>query len=341
MRQTSHAPTGASPADYTALDLSPNALTDIYYHMSLARALDERMVILHRQGKVAFLVSCQGHEAAQVGSALAVNKGADFVVPYYRDTALVLALGMTPRDIMLGLFARAADPCSGGRQMPMHWSSRDLKIISGSSPVATHIIHAVGIAYASRLRREKAAAITFFGDGATSEGDFHEGLNFAGVHKLPVVFVCENNGYAISTPQRKQMAIKDVADRAAGYGFPGVVVDGMDVLAVFATVKEAMERARGGGGPTLVEAKTYRFLPHSSDDDDRSYRSREEVAEWRRRDPVECFRAFLSQKGLMTAQREAEVKERVAREVDEAQAFAEASPLPTPDTLLRHVYSEG
>jgi len=339
MRQTSHAP--ASTADYTTLGLTPDALADIYYHMSLARALDERMVILHRQGKVVFLVSCQGHEAAQVGSALAVKKGADFVVPYYRDTALVLALGMTPRDVMLGLFARAADPCSGGRQMPMHWSSRDLKIVTGSSPVATHIIHAVGIAYATRLRHEKTVAITFFGDGASSEGDFHEGLNFAGVHKLPVVFVCENNGYAISTPQRKQMAIKNIADRAEGYGFPGVVVDGMDVLAVFATVKEAMERARNGGGPTLVEAKTYRFLPHSSDDDDRSYRSREEVEEWRRRDPVERFRAYLAQQHLLTPEREAKIKGRVAREVDEAQAFAEASPLPAPDTLLRHVYSEG
>ncbi|MBI4307797.1 MAG: thiamine pyrophosphate-dependent dehydrogenase E1 component subunit alpha [Chloroflexi bacterium] len=341
MRQVGEAPATLRASDYVSLGLTQDNLRDIYYKMSLARALDERMVILHRQGKAAFLVSCQGHEATQVGSALAIQRGVDFVVPYYRDTALVLALGMTPQDVMLGFFARAADPCSGGRQMPMHWSSRPLKIVSGSSPVATHILHAAGIAYASKLRGEKVVTIVSFGDGATSKGDFHEGLNFAGVHKLPVVFLCENNGYAISTPQRKQMAIQNIADRAQGYGFPGVVVDGMDVLAAFAVTREAVERARSGAGPTLIEAKLYRYLPHSSDDDDRTYRSREEVEEWRRRDPIERLRRFLTEQGLLPAGEDAELRARVAREVDEAQAFAEASPLPSPDTLLQHLYYEG
>jgi 2-oxoisovalerate dehydrogenase E1 component alpha subunit len=180
--------------------------------------------------------------------------------------------------------------------------------------------------------------IVYFGDGATSKGDFHEGLNFAGIHKLPIVFVCEDNGYAISVPHNRQMAIQDVADRAAGYGFPGVVVDGNDVLAVYGIAKEGIERARGGGGPTLIEAKTYRLMPHSSDDDDRRYRSQEEVEEWRRKDPILRFRSYLEGKAVLPEVREQEIRERVIREIDEAVAYAVNSPYPDPVGLFDNLY---
>jgi len=313
-------------------------LLGMYYHLLLSRLVDERMWSLNRQGKVPFTISCRGHEAAQVGTAYALRKGTDFVVPYYRDIGVVLVMGMTPRDLMLSLFAKAEDPSSGGRQMPNHFGHAALKIITGSSPVATQIPQAVGIALASKIKREEAVTIVYFGDGATSKGDFHEGLNFAGIHKLPIVFVCEDNGYAISVPHNRQMAIQDVADRAAGYGFPGVVVDGNDVLAVYGIAKEGIERARGGGGPTLIEAKTYRLMPHSSDDDDRRYRSQEEVEEWRRKDPILRFRSYLEGKAVLPEVREQEIRERVIREIDEAVAYAVNSPYPDPVGLFDNLY---
>ncbi len=324
-----------------ALGLTEKDLLEMYEKMLLARALDERMWLLNRQGKANFVVSGQGHEAAQVGSAYALKRGVDFVLTYYRDHAVVLTLGMSARDVMLSTLAKANDPSSAGRQFPAHYSFPPLRIVSVSSAVATQIPHAVGIALASKLKGEEAVTIVYFGDGATSKGDFHEGLNFAGVHKLPVIFFCENNRYAISVPLSKQMAIEDVAERAKGYGFPGVVVDGNDVLAVYEVTKEAVDRARGGGGPTLIEAKTYRFLPHTSEDDDRRYRSREEVEEWRRRDPIERFRQDLLQTGILTETLDQETRTRVAAEADDAVEFAEKSPEPDPREALRHVYFEG
>ncbi|MBI4497343.1 MAG: thiamine pyrophosphate-dependent dehydrogenase E1 component subunit alpha [Chloroflexi bacterium] len=321
--------------------LSREDLLGMYEAMLLARALDERMWILQRQGKAAFVVSCQGHEACQVGSAWALQRGQDVVLPYYRDLGVVLVMGMTPREVLLGLLARAEDPSSGGRQMPAHWGSRRLNIITGSSPVATQIPHAAGVALAMKYRREAGVAVAYFGDGATSKGDFHEGLNFAGIHRLPVIFVCENNGYAISVPRHKQMAIDHVADRAKGYGFPGVAVDGNDVLAVYRAMKEAVERARRGDGPTLIEAKTYRFTPHSSDDDDRTYRSREEVEAWRAKDPIVRFKTVLEEGGILTPELDQAIRARVAQQVDEATDAAERAPLPRPEDALRHVYGDG
>jgi 2-oxoisovalerate dehydrogenase E1 component alpha subunit len=251
---------------------------------------------------------------------------------------VVLTVGMTPRDLMLGLLAKAADPSSGGRQMPSHFGHAGLRIVSGSSPVATQIPHAAGIALASKLRGEKDATIVYFGDGATSKGDFHEGLNFAGVHRLPVVFFCENNGYAISVPLKKQMAIAQVSQRAAGYGFPGVTVDGNDALAVYAASKEALRRARAGEGPTLIEAVVQRLVPHSSDDDQRRYRSQEEIEAGKLADPVPQFKAYLEEQGLLTAEQNEEINKRVAKEVDDATDFAEKSPYPEPEEALTRVY---
>jgi len=310
----------------------------MYQKMLLARKLDERMWILHRQGKVAFHISGIGQEAAQVGLAFALKPGYDWVLPYYRDIGLVLSLGMQPRHLMLALFGKREDPSSGGRQMPSHFSYRPLNIVSVSSPVATNIPQAAGIALAAKLRHEDTVVVACFGEGSTSEGDFHEGLNWAGIHQLPVIFFCENNQYAISVPQTKQMAVENVADRAPAYGMPGVVVDGNDVLATYRATREAVKRARSGGGPTLLEAKTYRPVPHSSDDDDRSYRSREEVEIWKQRDPILRFEAYLEEQGLLGAELKEEALERVMTEVNDATAYAESAPYPEPEEALEPVW---
>jgi 2-oxoisovalerate dehydrogenase E1 component alpha subunit len=247
---------------------------------------------------------------------------------------------MTPKDIFLGLFAKADDPSSGGRQMPSHWGSRRLNVISHSSPIGTQIPHAAGIAYAVKYRNEDAVVACWFGEGATSEGDWHEGLNFSGIHRLPLICVCENNQYAISVSQRKQMAVQDVADRAAGYGFPGVVVDGNDVLACYGAMKTAVDRARAGDGPTLIEAKTYRFQPHTSDDDDRTYRSREEVEEAKHHDPLLRFGTYLREHGLLDDARIGSLTAEVKAEIDRAIDEAWNAPDPDPATLERFLFAE-
>ncbi len=325
---------------HEALGLGEDDLLSIYRTMLTARLVDEASFRLNRQGKAPFVVPVSGHEGCQVGTAWALRRGQDIWLPYYRDVAVVLVAGMTPYEIFLGLFAKADDPSSGGRQMPSHWGSRRLGIISHSSPIASQIPHAAGVAYAIRYREEDAVVGCWFGEGATSEGSWHEGLNFAGIHKLPVIWVCENNQYAISVSQKKQMAIEDVADRGAAYGFPGVVVDGNDVLACYGAMKTAVERARAGEGPTLIEAKTYRFFPHTSDDDDRTYRTREEVEEAKHRDPLHLFEHYLRNAGVMQKEAvegiTAEIKADVDRQIDEAWNAAD----PDPDSLLRHLYLE-
>jgi 2-oxoisovalerate dehydrogenase E1 component alpha subunit len=325
---------------HEALGLMADDLLSMYRAMVTARLVDEASFRLNRQGKAAFVVPVSGHEGCQVGTAWALERGRDVWLPYYRDVAVVLVAGMTPYDIFLGLFAKADDPSSGGRQMPSHWGSRRLGIISHSSPIASQMPHASGIAYAAKYRGEDSVVGCWFGEGATSEGIWHEALNFAGIHKVPAIFVCENNHYAISVAQGKQMAVENVADRAPGYGMPGVVVDGNDVLGCYAAMKEAVERARAGEGPTLIEAKTYRFFPHTSDDDDRSYRSREEVEEAKHNDPIHKFEHYLRDAGVMgkgeVEHIAAEIKADVDRQIDEAWN----APDPDPDSLLRHLYAE-
>jgi 2-oxoisovalerate dehydrogenase E1 component alpha subunit len=326
---------------HEALGLSPDDLRSMYRTMVTARLVDEASFRLNRQGKAPFVVPVSGHEGCQVGTAWPLRRGQDIWVPYYRDTAVVLVAGMTPYEIFLGLFAKADDPSSGGRQMPSHWGSRRLGIISHSSVIATQIPQAAGIAYAARYRGEDAVVGSWFGEGATSEGAWHEGLNFAGIHRLPVIFVCENNHYAISVAQSKQMAIDNVADRAAGYGFPGVVVDGNDVLACYAAMKTAVERAKAGEGPTLIEAKTYRYFPHTSDDDDRSYRSREEVEEAKSHDPVQRFAETLKDAGVLDAAAIDAIGVETKASIDEQIEQAWNAADPAPETLGRHVFFEG
>ncbi|HEY8739640.1 MAG TPA: thiamine pyrophosphate-dependent dehydrogenase E1 component subunit alpha, partial [Candidatus Dormibacteraeota bacterium] len=248
------------PAGGRATELPPAELLRAYRLIRTGRAFDERMWLLNRTGRVAFVMPHQGHEAAQVGAGLAVQPGVDWVVPYYRDISLSLLMGMTLEELMMGFYSRAADPSTGGRLMLGHYGKADLQYVTGSSCVASQILHAVGVAMALKMRGEKAACLTCFGEGATAEGDFHEAMSFAGIKALPVVFFCQNNGYSITVPTDEELPV-GVAERARGYGMPGERVDGNDLLAVYDATRRAMERARAGEGPSLIEAVVYRLTP--------------------------------------------------------------------------------
>jgi len=333
-----------------AMRLGEATLLEMYRVMLLSRRLDERSWALHRQGKIAFHISAMGHEAAQVGTAFAINRTVDYVHPYYRDLALTLAIGITPTDFMMSLYAKQDEYSSGGRQMPSHFSSKSLNIISGSAPVATQVPQAAGLAFAIKYRQQLGLddpndttrprlALTCLGEGSTSQGEWHEGMNWAGVHKLPMICVVQNNNYAISVGVEQQMAIRNVADRAAAYGVQGVVVDGNNILAVYDVAYEAAQRAYSGEGATLLEAKTYRIVPHSSDDDDRSYRTREEVAEWKAKDPISHFQKWLLDEQILTSARVQEMEAEAKAAVDQAQAAAEAAPEPMPEAAIGDVYA--
>ena len=322
------------------LGLSEEKLLTMYRQMVLARALDRRMWVLNRQGKAPFVISGQGHEAAQVGAAAALRPGVDWICPYYRDLALCLAMGMTARDFMLSLFARREDPNSGGRQMPSHFGLKRARIVTTSSTVATQVLHAAGIAYASKLRGLDEVSLTCLGEGSTSKGDWHEALNFAGVHKLPFICIVQDNDYAISVPHRLQMGVETVATRAAGYGMAGETVDGGDVLAVYDAMKRAVARARSGEGSTLIDAKVARFTSHSSDDDQRRYRPQEELEALLRRDPIERFRNYLLDEGVIDEATDDRVQQECAAEVDDALTAAEQAEPPSADDLTMHVYGE-
>ncbi len=323
----------------SSVGLTDEQLLEMYRLVVLARAIDERMWVLNRSGKAAFVISGQGHEGAEVGIVSALRPGHDWLLPYYRSVAGCLTIGMTPRDIMLSQFARAGDPSSGGRQMPAHWGSAAHNVFTSSSPVATQALHAAGIALAASVRGTGQVAAAFMGEGSSNQGDVHEALNFAAIHRLPMVLVVENNGYAISVPAAKELAVKDVARRAAAFDIPGVIVDGGDVLACYAAARDAVERARRGEGPSLIEAKVTRLTPHSSDDQQTKYRSEEELAAGRAADPLPRFRRQLREAGLLTDEIEAKLTREVAATVEDATDFAEAQPNPTPESGLWHVYA--
>lgn len=310
------------------MTLPNDVLLDMYRIMLLARRLDERAWVLHRQGKIAFHISGIGQEAAQVGAAFALRRGHDWVAPYYRDLALMLALGMTPRDFMLSLMGKAGEPTSGARQMPSHWSLRSANVVSHSSPVATQACHASGIGLAIKLSGKDQVVLTTIGEGSTAQGEWYEAVNWAAVHKLPVIFLVENNVYAISVRQDKQMAVASAADKAAGLGLPGASIDGLDPIAMHTAVDQAADRARRGEGPTVLEARVHRLTPHSSDDDDRSYRTREEVEAMKSEDPLRMFHDRLAQRKLLTVAA-AEALEAQAKEaVENAVQFALEAPYP-------------
>jgi len=323
-----------------ALGVTGDRVLEMYYYLRLARAVDERMWALQRSGTAAFVISGQGHEGAQVGAVYALDREKDWLVPFYRSVAAVLIKGMPPAEIFLIQLGRATDPSSGGRQMPGHYGHSRHKILSTSSPVATQALHAVGITYAAKLRGTGEICLTELGEGATSEGDFHEALNFASIHRLGVIFVVENNGYAISVPVSKQMAVSSVSARAAGYGIPGVTADGSHVLEVYGAAREAVARARRGEGPTLLEVLVPRLTPHSSDDRQERYRSPEDIAHSKQRDPVRVFTEELRGWGILTDVRQKEIEDRIRQEVDLGTEVAEAAPLPDPVTATRYVYAE-
>jgi 2-oxoisovalerate dehydrogenase E1 component alpha subunit len=332
--------TRARELRHEALGLPTDHLRTMYRHMVLSRAIDRRMWVLNRQGKAPFVISGQGHEAAQVGAAAAMRPGVDWLCPYYRDLAFCIALGLTPLEFMLSVFSRREDPSSGGRQMPSHFGLERARIVTTSSTVATQVIHAAGIAYASRLRGLPEVAVTCLGEGSTSKGDWHEGLNFAGVHRLPFVCLVQDNDYAISVPHRLQMGVESVADRAAGYGMAGVTVDGGDVLAVYEVMKKAVDRARAGEGPTLIDAKVARFTSHSSDDDQRRYRPPEELEAMLRRDPIERFRTYLLEASILDEQDDERIQQECTSEVDQAVQTAESAEAPVAGDIYRHLFAD-
>ncbi|MGN5649831.1 3-methyl-2-oxobutanoate dehydrogenase subunit alpha [Bacillus sp. Brlt_9] len=322
------------------LGLSDEQVLEMFRTMLLARKIDERMWLLNRAGKIPFVISCQGQEAAQVGAAYALDREKDYALPYYRDMGVVLAFGMTAKELMLSAFAKAGDPNSGGRQMPGHFGQKKNRIVTGSSPVTTQVPHAVGIALAGKMEKKDLVTFVTFGEGSSNQGDFHEGANFAGVHKLPVIFMCENNKYAISIPVEKQLACKNVSDRAIGYGMPGYTIDGNDPLAVYKAVKEAADRGRRGEGPTLIETVSYRLTAHSSDDDDRVYRDKEEVEEAKKKDSIITFAAYLKEAGVLTEESEKQMLDEIMHIVNEATEYAENAPYAAPEDALKHVYAE-
>ena len=323
--------------EHEALGLTDDQAVHMYRKMLLARRLDDRMWALNRQGRVPFVVSVSGHEGTQVGAAFALDPSTDWSLPYYRDTALNLALGVTTTDVFMVVLSKAADPTSGGRQMPNHWSEPDLNIFTHSSVTATQYPHACGIAYQIQAQGSAGVVLVSSGEGATSEGDWHEAMNFAGIHKLPIIFLIQNNLYAISVPAAEEVA-GSLAARAPGYEIRGIEIDGNNVLEVYGAVSAAVERARNGEGPSLIEAKTYRYYAHTSDDDDKLYRSSEEVEVWRRKDPIARHQQYLVESRLLDQATEESIDNEVNREIADALATAEAAPDPT--DALSHVYAK-
>src|SRR5687767_4788336 len=307
-----------------------------YRTMVLARAVDELMWVVGAQGKAHFILTSRGHEAAQVASAAALTPGKDYVFTYYRSMAAALQIGVTPEQLFLTVLAKRDDVFAGGRQLPSHFSVPALRLVSGSSSVATHLPHASGAGWAARVKQEDFVAVAYFGDGATAKGEFHEALTFAGVWKLPVIFFCENNGLAISVPVELESAAP-IWTKGAGYGMPGVLVDGTDPVAVYRATSEAVARARRGDGPTLIEAQVVRMVAHSNADDQSVYRTDEEMATTAARDPLPKARARLLETGV--AEAELARWEREAKEAAEAALLvAEAAPDPEASEARRHVY---
>jgi pyruvate dehydrogenase E1 component alpha subunit len=305
-------------------ELSRDELTRMYRAMLLGRRLDERMVRLQRQGRIGTFAPIKGQEAAQIGSVATLTPR-DWMVPSFRETAAMLWRGW-PIEKMLLFFAGCLE---GGQPAP---TQRDLPI---TIPVATQLPHAVGLAYAAQYKDDDAVVMAYFGDGATSEGDFHEAANFAGVWHVPVVFVCQNNQWAISVPLKKQTNSRTLAQKALAYGFPGIQVDGNDLLAVYAATRDAVARARAGEGPTLIECVTYRLGVHTTADDPTKYRSEDEVKAWEKKDPLTRLVPYLERKGVATAGVEADVDAEIAGAIERF----EAMPAPDPVAIFDHVYA--
>ncbi|QLK86102.1 thiamine pyrophosphate-dependent dehydrogenase E1 component subunit alpha [Staphylococcus sp. 17KM0847] len=325
--------------DFQSVNLSVEDLKEIYKAMDLGRKIDERMWLLNRAGKIPFVISCQGQEATQVGAAYALEKG-DITAPYYRDLALVTYLGMTPLETMYSVFGKRDDISSGGKQMPSHFSKKSVGIMSQGSSVATQLLHAIGAALTFKMDNTPQVALATVGEGSSNQGDFHEGLNFVGVHKLPFICIIENNQYAISVSKDLQYGAQYLSDRAKGYGMHGITVDGNDPIAVYEAVKEARHRALNGEGGTLIEAMCTRLTAHSSDDDDR-YRSDEVKTADKLADCNKRFKAYLLEQQLIDEDWLNTVEQEHKSIVNEATKQAEAAPYPDVRETYTHVYEQG
>ncbi len=320
------APGGATAAE---LPLSTEELLRGYRATARARYFDERAVTLQRQGRLGVYPPFRGQEAAQVGPALALNAG-DWLVPSYRETAAALAHGVPLSQVILYW-----------RSHPHGWRfTAQMRTLPFYIPIATQLPHAVGLAMAGRHQSEPWAVLAFVGDGGTSEGDFHEAMNFAAVYKAPVVFVVQNNGWAISTPTERQMGNVRIVDRAVGYGMHGVRVDGNDLVATWVTAREAVARARAGGGPTLIEAMTYRIAPHTTSDDPDRYRDEEQAQSHATEEPLARLRTTLISLNVWDEQRETAMKHDFEAELQEALAVADAAPEISPEEIVEHVYAD-
>jgi 2-oxoisovalerate dehydrogenase E1 component alpha subunit len=319
--------------------LSNEQLLYCYRTMLRVRAFDDTCMKLQRAGRIGFSIPNKGVEACQIGAASALEK-TDWIFPSYRDFGMALYHGVTPLDMMHNMFGDERDT-SKGRQMPVHFSFvAPIHFVSISSPIGTQIPQAVGAAYAMKLRGEKQVCLASFGDGGTSSQGFHSGMNFAGVWKVPCVFLCQNNGYAISCPSEEQTASESYAIKAAAYGMPGVIVDGNDLLAVRKTVLEAVQRARSGGGPTMIEARTFRMGGHSTSDDPTRYVPKELVEKWAAKDPVQRFERFLAARKLWTKELGERLYAEAMEEIGAAAKEAEATPPPKLETIFTDVFAE-
>jgi len=317
--------------------ISNERLVELYETMVLSRYLDQRVWLLNRQGKAAIAASAQGHEATQVACIEATDPSKDHYLIYYRQFTAMLALGTEPEELLRGFLARADDPMSAARQFPLHGAHPRVDLFNFSNVIATQLPQAAGVALADKLNKRDAVTVVFFGDGASSQGDTHEAMNFAAVHKLPVIFFCENNRYAISVPMEKQMGIESLSSRAAAYGFPGVQIDGTDVSAVHEAMTAAVERARNGEGPTLIEAMVERLLPHTTDDDHTRYRSSEDIEQMNDRDPVKIMSEKLIEHGLISKEQDEAIHASAQQRVNQATDAVEAEPYPEADLMYLHV----
>jgi len=317
--------------------LEPARLLALFRGMKRIRLVDERMLKLQRQGRIGFYGQSTGQEAAIVGSAAALGPD-DWVAPALREAGVALWRGLPLERMVAQCMGKGSEP-SQGRQMPCHHTFKEGRFVSMSSVIATQLMHATGVAIAARLRKDPIVAMGYLGDGATSEHDFHSALNFAAILRAPVVFLCQNNQWAISVPVSRQTAARTLAVKATAYGMPGVRVDGNDVLAVHAEATKAVERARGGGGPTLIEALTYRRTGHSSSDDPTRYRDAAEVRKWEALDPLDRFQRHLRGRGLLAEDDVARLEDELEAEISEAIRAAEQGAEPAPASLFADVFA--
>lgn len=327
------------PIGWRDTDVDEQTLREWFHLMLLGRQIDYRFQVLNRQGRAPFIISCAGHEAAQVGVSWPLRPKQDWISPYYRDVVLCMRMGVTPLDLMLSVLAKPDDPASGGKQTPGHFSDTRLNIISGGSPLATQMVHGAGVAYALKMDASDRVVMTSYGEGAGSEGDAHEAFNFAAIHRLPEIFVCQNNGFAISVPFAKEYAIEHAAQRALGYGFPGVTLNGRDPVTCYHVAKQAVARARAGEGPTLIECLVDRLGAHSSEDDQRRYRTPDELDRLAENDCLAQFRKRLVDEGVLGEKDLETFEERVKDEVTQATREGLAAPDAKPEDALTNVYS--